>query len=61
MVEKWREALDNDNHAIAVFLDLSKAFDTLDHAILLEKLKYYNFSDNIIKLTVAISRIDQSK
>jgi len=50
MVEKWRDALDKDEHAIAVFLDLSKAFDTLDHTLLLKKLKYYNFSDILIKL-----------
>ena len=33
--------LDKGKIPIAVYLDLSKAFDTLDHNILLEKLMYY--------------------
>ena len=41
MTEKITEALDNKQFAIGVFIDLSKAFDTLDHYILLDKLKHY--------------------
>ncbi len=33
--------MDKKNTPINVFLDLSKAFHTLNHTILLEKLKYY--------------------
>ena len=37
--------LDNSHIPIAIFLDLSKAFDTLNYKILLRKLKYYGLCD----------------
>ena len=41
ITEKIRGTLDNNKLACGVFVDLQKAFDTVNHSVLLEKLKYY--------------------
>ena len=40
--EKIRNPLDNKNYPCGVFIDLEKAFDTVNNTILLDKLKYYD-------------------
>ena len=42
MTDKINEAMENNQFSIGVFVDLSKAFDTLNHNILLNKLYYYS-------------------
>ena len=41
LVENLVTALDDGNCAVGLFLDFQKAFDTVDHCILLDKLSFY--------------------
>ena len=41
ITKRIQEALDTGNFACGIFIDLQKAFDTVDHNILLNKLNYY--------------------
>ena len=41
LVENITNAMDNGKFTIGVFIDLKKAFDTVDHSILVTKLDHY--------------------
>ena len=41
ITDKIQRAIDNKLYSCGIFLDLSKAFDTVDHSILLAKLEHY--------------------
>ena len=49
LIDRITSAMDNNLLPINIYLDLSKAFDTLDHEILLYKLHYYGMNDLSLK------------
>ncbi len=45
-------SIENNHPFISVFIDFQKAFDRLNHSILLHKLSFFGFTDNTIKFFV---------
>ena len=50
LIDKITAQMDNNMIPFSIFLDLSKAFDTSDHVILLDKLKHYGINGKYIQL-----------
>ena len=44
LIEKWKQILDDKSYGAAVLMDLSKAFDTINHELLIAKLHEYGFT-----------------
>ena len=49
-IDNIQNQLNNYKYTISVFMDLSKAFDVIDHDILKNKLEHYGFRGNFLNL-----------
>ena len=50
LLEKWRVSLDNGGFSGAILMDLSKAFDCLNHDLMIAKLIAYGFRKSSVTL-----------
>ena len=48
MLEMWKKTLDKGGYVCAIFMDLSKAFDTLNHNLIIAKLGAYGFDEKAL-------------
>ena len=49
MLERWKQALDKKYIAGALLTDLSKAFDCINHGLLIATLKTYGFDNDSLR------------
>ena len=49
ITEKIKESIDNHKYGCGIFIDLRKAFDTVNHNILLIKLEHYGIRGTALK------------
>ena len=55
MYDRWVEAFEEKKLSAVVMLDLSAAFDAVDHSILLNKLKLYGFDEDSLSCFILLS------
>ena len=50
LIERWKNTLDQNGYGGAILMDLSKAFDTINHDLFIAKLGAYGFDIESLKL-----------
>ena len=54
LIDDISNELNNKNHSVGIFIDLSKAFDTIDHNVLLKKIEYYGIRGIVLNSFITI-------
>ena len=49
LIDSWMKCIDSGDMVGALFIDFRKAFDLVDHAILMKKLSIYKFSQSSLQ------------
>ena len=49
LTNEMSDAIENGDHVVGIFLDFSKAFDTMDHCILFDKLYHCGIRDTALE------------
>ena len=52
LTESWRQRLDSRSYSGAVLMNLLKAFDTINHELLIAKLHAYGFNKEFLELNL---------
>ena len=53
LTDKVLKDIDEKSISLAIFMDLSKAFDTLDHSILIKKLAHYGVKGTVLEWSIS--------
>ena len=55
ITDDWRAGLNDRKGIVAMVIDLSKAFDSISHSLVIAKLKAYGFVADAINLMKSVS------